>query len=160
LYARGLFKEGRDIIPLFKLSLICNKLPRLTSEDQAVWNRVRVLTFESFFPKDSSIVPVDFEEQLRRKIFYRDNSLNEKLPYMKRAFMFMMINKWRKIKLKGRMETPSKVINATDKYRETNDVFLQFIDDCIVEDHDVDSHSGITISDCYNLFKFQLYFLI
>ena len=67
-YSRGLFKEGSPVVAMFKLCLMCNKLPRIALEgSEAVWNRVRVLLFESKFPKNNNEVPSSFEEQLAKK---------------------------------------------------------------------------------------------
>ena len=151
-YNRGLYSGGGDILPMFKLVLVCNKLPRLPAEDQATWNRVRVLTFESNFPKDPSIVPPTFEEQLKRKIFYRDPTLSDKFPYMKSAFMWIMFNTFKYIKKYGETPEPDKVINATTNYRKNNDYILQYIDDRIKEDHS-ESCLGLNINEIYIDFK-------
>lgn len=126
-YVRGLFKDGQEIKPMFKLVLVCNKLPRLAADDQATWNRVRVLPYESRFPKNNGEVPETWEEQLQKKIFYRDTTLSEKLDDMKTAFMWMMFETYKRCNKHGWMTEPRKVMDATDKYRETNDYFLQFV---------------------------------
>lgn len=156
MIARDLFKGSEQMSEIklyFKLCLICNKLPKITSDDQAIWNRVRVLNFESTFPKDPKLVPATAEEQFRKKIFYRDASLSERLQYMKHAFLWIMIDRWNKIQKYGAMADPVKVLEATDLYRENNDRVLQFVTECIVEDHDYSSHNGIELKDCYELFK-------
>ena len=162
IYTRGLFSEGFEFKPMFKLCFICNKLPRLSSEDQAIWNRVRVLEYESKFPKDNSIVPPTFEEQMRKKIFYRDSSFNEKLPYMKQAFMWIIFQKWKQIQRFGCMSEPDRVIKATMSYRENNDLYLQFINERLVEDRFDDyqsssfefkpKHNGLNLQEMYSLF--------
>jgi P4 family phage/plasmid primase-like protien len=157
IYTRGLFSEGFEFKPMFKLCFICNKLPRLSSEDQAIWNRVRVLEFESKFPKDSSLVPPTFEEQLKRKIFYRDSTFNEKLPFMKQAFMWIMFKKWKQIQKFGSMSEPDQIIRATLNYRENNDFYLQFINEAIIEER-IDEfstspkHNGLNLQEMYTLF--------
>jgi P4 family phage/plasmid primase-like protien len=151
IYTRGLFKEGKEIKPMFKLAFICNKLPRLTAEDQATWNRIRVLTFESKFPKDSSSVPTTFEEQMAKKIFYRDDNLSDKLGYMKQAFMWIMLQKWKHIKKYGAMQDPKKVTMATIMYRENNDFYLQFVNETIEKTEDDDE--GLTLVEIYAMFK-------
>ena len=154
-YTRGLFKEGKNVVATFKMTLICNKLPRLSADDQAVWNRVRVLPFESFFPKDSSLVPQTFEEQLKKKIFYRDNTLNEKLPYMKQAFMWLMFETYREIQQFGESPEPDIVTNATALYRQNNDMFLQFVNEKIKKDQ-TPNCPGLTLQDAYA--EFRLWF--
>jgi hypothetical protein len=51
-----------------KIALMCNKLPSIGSDDPAIWNRVRVLPFESKFPKNNDEVPVSFEEQIQKMV--------------------------------------------------------------------------------------------
>lgn len=124
-FARGLFKDGGEITPQFKLALICNKLPRLDN-DPATWNRIRVLLFESCFPKDISSVPDTFEEQMKQKRFPRDSKFSEKLEGMKRAFMWIMIQTYKEVVSNGGSPEPEKVTSATEEYRKNNDVYLQY----------------------------------
>jgi len=151
IYIRGLFKEGRNVLPLFKLSLICNALPRLPFDDPATWNRIRVLFHESTFPKDSSLVPTDENEQYAKKIFPRDDFFSEKLPKMKQPMMWLMFDSLGKIEKNGRMKEPEKVKKATLMYRENNDVFYQFIKEKIVEDHT--ENCSITLLEAFTCFR-------
>lgn len=158
IYVRPLFSEGYEFKPMFKLCFICNKLPRLSSEDQAIWNRVRVLEYESKFPKDNSSVPPTFEEQLKRKIFYRDPNFNEKLPYMTQAFMWIIFQKWKQIQRYGCVPEPGRVTEATTNYRKNNDFFLQFINEKLIEDvvdeySKEQKHPGIDIQEMFILFN-------
>ena len=69
---------------MFKLGLICNKLPQIPNADQATWNRIRIIPFESTFTDDA---PTDPNEQLRKKIFPVDRDFEDKkLPGMLEAF--------------------------------------------------------------------------
>lgn len=153
IYVRGLFKEGREIKPMFKLALICNKLPHLSADDQATWNRVRVLLYESCFPKDSSKVPLTFEEQKEKKIFHRDNDFNEKIPFMRTAFMWYILQRYkelRNVKMSDMIDPP-KVTEATRAYRENNDFFLQYVNENIKLDSSLDN-TGLTLTEIYNNF--------
>jgi len=124
-FARGLFKEGGEITPQFKLALICNKLPRV-GDDPATWNRIRVLLYEACFPKDLSTVPATFEEQMKQKRFPRDAHFSEKLDGLKRAFMWLMVQTYKEIVSTGVSPEPEKVTSATAEYRRNNDIYLQF----------------------------------
>ena len=53
IYTRGLYKEGEDIQPMFKMAVISNKPPIIPYNDQATWNRIRVIPFESTFCMDA-----------------------------------------------------------------------------------------------------------
>jgi P4 family phage/plasmid primase-like protien len=153
MYVRGLFKDGREIRIMFKLALICNKLPRLSADDQATWNRVRVLTFESCFPKDQSLVPKSYEEQKEKKMFPRDNDFTEKIPHMRAPFLWYILQRYkslRNIKL-SELVDPPKVTEATRAYRENNDYYLQFINENIKKDFSPENN-GLTLTEVYNTF--------
>ncbi len=53
-----------DIDPFFKLIFICNTIPNIRNPDNATWNRIRVIPFESTF-KDN-IDDISLEEQKKR----------------------------------------------------------------------------------------------
>jgi P4 family phage/plasmid primase-like protien len=149
-YARDLFEKGKEtkeIKPLFKVFFICNKLPRfLKGGDKAVWNRVRVLPFESTFCKEENPAPESYEEQLKQKRFPMDRTLEGKIPGIVDAFAWMLLEHRKKPKT---MIDPEKVSVATLKYRQRNDVYRQFIGECIVQD----PKAKLPLSDLYSYFK-------
>jgi P4 family phage/plasmid primase-like protien len=154
-YIRTLYSKGGDVKFNFKLALVTNKLPRMDSDEQAVWNRVRVLPYEAVFPKDRSLVPDDFKEQLKKKMFERDDFLFEKFDYMKRALMWVCYQTFihlRKTASNKKLNEPYKVTEATRLYRQRNDFFLQFVNEEIKEDKNGD-HDGITLTEVYARFS-------
>jgi len=106
-------------------------LPKLKYSDKATWNRIRVIPFESTFINPGDPCPVTFEEQLREKKFPMDRNFKEKIPGMIQAFAWYLLE-WRK-KITIRIE-PEKVKEATAIYRKQNDIYRQFIDECIIEE--------------------------
>jgi P4 family phage/plasmid primase-like protien len=152
MYVRGLYSTGRDIKPMFKLVLVCNKLPRLPCDDPATWNRIRVMEFQSRFPKNAKEVPKIYEEQVKAKIFPRDEHFSEKLPYMKQAFMWILMQEYKKIsKERVRKPDPDIVMQATMIYRENNDIFYQFVNEKFVVDKK--DKEEIKLSQVYEVFK-------
>lgn len=150
-YARDLFekgKEGREITPMFKLVFICNKLPGLRNSDKAAFNRIRVIPYESTFCKeeDGDPAPESFEEQLRQKRFPMDKEFSKKIPGMLEAFAWYLLEHRKNISTRF---TPEKVKIATSIYRRENDVYRQFIEECIMEDN----KSTITLIELYSQFK-------
>jgi P4 family phage/plasmid primase-like protien len=148
-YARDLFekgKEGREIIPMFKLFFICNKLPKLKYSDKAVWNRIRVIPFESTFCRQDDPAPDSYEEQLRLKRFPMDKDFFRKIPDMVQAFAWLLLQ--HRQTLKDRVE-PEKVRMATAVYRKENDIYRQFIEECITED----ANKTLTLTELYMQFK-------
>jgi P4 family phage/plasmid primase-like protien len=150
-YARDLFEKGKDtreIIPLFKLIFICNKLPRIKYADKAVWNRVRVIPFESTFcrPEGSSPAPDSYEEQLRQKRFPMDKQFGKKIPSLLEPLAWVLLQ--HRLKITSRVE-PDKVRAATEIYRKQNDIYRQFIEESITED----PIKYMSLTELYNLFK-------
>jgi P4 family phage/plasmid primase-like protien len=131
-WARDLFQKGketREIQPMFKLHMICNKLPAIKDADKATWNRIRVIPFESTF-KPETECPTDFEEQIAQKIFPMDKNFTDKIPKMVEPLAWFLIQRWRAIRKIEPVE-PEKVKVATDMYRQENDVYKQFEQQCV-----------------------------
>jgi P4 family phage/plasmid primase-like protien len=125
--ARPLYKEQIVFKPQLKLCLICNKLPKITADDPATWDRLRVLPYEASFPKDSSKVPKSPIEQKQKGIFPRDPNMDEKVKNLKQAFMWLFYERYKYITVHGKMEDPIRVTEATSKYRIRNDHYGCFI---------------------------------
>jgi len=148
-YARDLFekgKEGREIVPMFKLFFICNKLPKLKYSDKAVWNRIRVIPFESTFCRPDDPAPESYDEQLRQKRFPMDKDFSSKIPDIVQAFAWVLLK--HRLNITDRVE-PEKVRVATAIYRKENDIYRQFIEECIAEDTD----KKLSLTELYCQFK-------
>lgn len=149
VFARDLFEKGKDtkeIKPMFKLVFICNKLPRIRHADKAVWNRVRVIPFESTFCRPDNPAPETYEEQLKQKRFPMDKQFSKKIPGMLEAFAWVLLQHRKNVT--SRIE-PEKVRVATEMYKKQNDLYKQFIDECIIED----KTSEMSLMELYNIFK-------
>jgi P4 family phage/plasmid primase-like protien len=145
-FARALHKNGREIKPMFKLIFICNDPPKLPYNDQAAWNRIRVLPFESTFCDDA---PETYEEQVKQKRFPKDPYFEDKIPGMLEAFAWYLLEHRKTHPHKHGYSEPEKVKLATSNYQKQNDVFKQFEDDVIVPD----DTKGISLTEVYNYFK-------
>ena len=146
-FARDLFEKGKktkEIMPLFKLIIICNKLPRLKFADAASFIRVRILPFEAVFCKDG--VPETYEKQLLEKKFPMDKNFSDKIPELVEAFAWVLLEHRKKI---TKRDEPDKVLQATNSYRRQNDNYRQFVEELIAED----SRSTISLSQIYEMFK-------
>lgn len=148
-WARDLFEKGkstREVFPMFTLTFICNKLPKLKYSDKATWNRIRVIPFESVFVPPGEPCPETFEEQLRDKRFPMDRDFKQKIPGMIEAFAWYLL-RWRQ-QITIRIE-PEKVKEATAVYRKENDIYRQFVEEKIVDGVD----KWLTVSEMYSVFK-------
>ena len=144
-FARGLYKEGQEITPMFKLVLVCNKPPKVPHDDQATWNRVKVIPFESTFSRNA---PEDEDEQMAAKTFPIDTQFSDKIPGLLEALAWVLLD--HRKKLIKRVE-PAKVQGATDAYRKQNDIYRQYIEENI--EVDVEERYKISLVELYNNFK-------
>ena len=148
-WARDLFEKGkstREVFPMFTLTFICNKLPKLKYSDKATWNRIRVIPFESVFVPPGEQCPETFDEQLREKRFPMDRDFKVKIPGMVQAFAWYLLE-WRQ-KITVRIE-PEKVKEATAIYRKQNDIYRQFVEEQIVDGVD----TFLTLVEMYAQFR-------
>jgi len=143
-FARGLYREGSEITPMFKLVLICNELPNLHNSDRATWNRIRVVPFESVF---SDTAPATFEEQLREKVFPKDPQFKDKIPLLIEPMAWFLLHR---LQTKPKIVVePEKVVLATEHYRKKNDVFRLFADEFIEDKKD----KNLQLIEMYSTFK-------
>ena len=124
----------------------CNKLPKLKYSDKAVWNRIRVIPFESTFCRSDDPAPDTYDEQLKQKRFPMDKDFGRKIPDMVQAFAWVLLQ--HRLTIKDRVE-PEKVRMATAVYRKENDIYRQFVEECIAEDED----KMLSLTELYTQFK-------
>jgi P4 family phage/plasmid primase-like protien len=135
-YARGLYKEGYDLTPMFKIALICNDTPKITNGDMALWRRVKLLPFESKFVDHAD---PDYLEQLRTKTFQKDKNFAAKLGDMVPAFAWVLLQH-RRQRTSDIIHEPDEVTAATEAYKNRNDVYAQFVAECVVDRQDASVH--------------------
>lgn len=136
-YARDLYEGGKgtkEIVPLFKLNMLCNKLPAIRKPDEACWERVRVIPFESKFLPEHQC-PTTIEEQYEQKIFPRDSDFSKRIDKLLQPFAWFLIYQLRCLNRKNRI-IPDKVLIATAMYKDENenDPIQEFKDDEIEKD--------------------------
>jgi P4 family phage/plasmid primase-like protien len=130
IYVRGLFEGGATMKMMCKLILQCNRIPRIPAHDKAAMNRTKVLEFESLFNSDA---PEDKKEQWKKKHFHADNNLDPKIESMAPAFMWLLIKEFPKYMKEG-IKAPDELIEATKQYKDDNDIYQMFINECTGED--------------------------
>jgi len=123
IYSRDLFQKGKDvneIIPMFKLYVICNKLPRIRKGgDRATWNRIRVIPFAATFTKDP---PATVEEQNASFKFPVDPNFAQKIPSLVEPFCWILMRQ----RMRPKGTEPKSVLEATEKYKSDNDLICRF----------------------------------
>lgn len=151
-FARTLNDKGMDIRPKFTLFLQCNALPEIPGHDEATWERVRVINYESKFNK---FAPDTLEEQQKTNHYKADPYIRENIPFIAPALLWKLISMYADFKKKGNISEPKEVTVATQKYKTESDIYLQFIEDKIekVTDPEEAKKSFIKLSEMYNEFK-------
>jgi phage/plasmid-associated DNA primase len=157
IYVRGLFREGQNVLPMFKLALTCNALPRLPCDDPATWNRIRVLIHEATFTNNTKdktrpLLPSTIDEQYKKHIFPMDVLFKDKLPLLRDAMIWTMFEVLSELDRAGLSPEPERVTSATLLYRENNDVFFQFIKEKVIYDPS-DKECCISLTDLYVSFR-------
>ena len=143
IIARGLHKEPIEFKPQFKMVLTCNDLPVISANDRGTWRRISVVEFISKF--------VDEPDPNEKYEFKIDDNLEEKLKIWPEAFMYILIQYYKKYKKNG-IKEPEEVKKAHDEYQSESDYFVQFINDKLVVLENCDS-KGIKLEDIYFVFK-------
>ena len=144
--ARPLFKDPIQFKPQFKMTLICNDMPDPSASDDGTWRRIRVVAFISRFCDNPSDDPKKYE-------FPIDEKLDEKLDLMKEAFMWVLLERFKKFKnVDGyKLTEPEEVKAATNKYKADMDQFSEFMDVTFI--HNEGSSESMKKSDIWPLYK-------
>lgn len=140
LYARGLYREGMEFKPQFKMILTCNHLPLVPSDDGGTWRRIRVVRFESKFcegpdPKKPNEFPID-------------TTLSSKFNDWSEGFMSLLIEYY-KMNITEKIKEPDEVLECTREYQRRNDIIADFLDSAVVQED-----SGfLQLGEAFNDFK-------
>ncbi len=154
IYVRPLYKEPYEYEPQFKLILTCNKLPFIPSNDKGTWRRLRVSPFESEFVDTNKAGTKTLDgEKLKDFQFPKDKRLKRKLKHWKRAFMWLLINKYYKMyrDADGDIIEPKKVTQYTDKYKKDSDKYHEYLSENITKTKNIKDIE--TLSNVYSAFR-------
>ena len=145
IYVRPMYRDGFEVIPLFKFVYTCNDMPTFLADDPAFFERLRVLPFESTFMDGA---PKDPKMQFKLKQFPKDPYYRDKLPQLRMAFMWLLLEEYKEYAKHG-LHEPMEVKVASNEYRKDNDIFLQFVTDTVVEQNG----GRISPVDLYAIFR-------
>lgn len=157
LYIRGLFSEGKDVVLMFKLHMICNYLPSVNTSDPAFWNRVLIIPYESVFVPQE-LCPDTFEEQLKKKIFPEDKNISVRLNELKHVYMWLLIKKYKDMHT-GKCKVapiPACAQYATRSYRESTDTLGKFVSTNYIVGDQNDINTYVELDDMFKSYKLYL----
>jgi putative DNA primase/helicase len=131
LTGRKIYGTQFEYNPHFKLFIDANHKPVIRGEDNAIWNRIRLIPFSVSIPRAE-----------------QDKKLGEKLRAEASGILTWMLQgclKWRQ----DGLGSPAAVTRAGEQYREQMDVVSDFIEDCCLQD----SEAYETSFDLYDAYR-------
>jgi phage/plasmid-associated DNA primase len=140
VYIRGLFQEGREIIPQHKVVIVVNTMPPIGgNKEGALEERIVVTPFESIATYGA---PDNLEEQIKQRNFPRDPFFDRKLPGLSDAGLWIMYNMYPEYIVEGIRNKPKDVARITEEYWASIDRYNIFIKEFVVKDEDesIDSY--------------------
>ncbi len=111
---RKLYKDFFTYTPEFKLVLMTNRLPRIADNGHAVWRRVKVLPFRYVVPDDKR------NPHLAQELLEKESA----------GILNWLIAGCLMWQAKGRLPEIQSIVDATNSYREGEDIFGAFLLDC------------------------------
>lgn len=107
-------------LPQHSLALLCNKIPKLDSDDEAAWDRSKIIEFPFKFVTKPS-------QMYHKKI---DKNMKNKLPKLGPQFMLILLDYYKKYKNEGLEPTP-EIINITEEVRDQCDYYNEYVKECL-----------------------------
>jgi P4 family phage/plasmid primase-like protien len=134
LTGRHLHKDSITFSPQYKLFMACNDIPDMPSTDEGIWRRVRCIPFESKFVLKKEDMYKLKDPKKYPKHFQAQNDLEKKYPIWGPYFLYMLFDRFKKIKETNFVyDSPSKVTEATNKYKAESNIYEQFFNEKIKE---------------------------
>lgn len=126
--------------PQHSLCILCNDVPKLDANDEAVWDRNRIIDFPYKFVAN----PVGDKQKKINK------NLKTEMKGLGPQFMLILLEYYVKYKKEG-LEPTEDVMKATDNVRDENDSYKEFIEDKLEStDNDFDRISQPEINKVCN----------
>jgi putative DNA primase/helicase len=130
--ARFLYKENFEFYPAFKIFLIANDKPLIRGEDNAMWERVKVIPLNNYIPPPA-----------------RDKDIREKLREEGPGILAWMVQGCLDWQRERDLLEPVEVTEQTARYREEMDILGDFLDDRC----DTGAGEKVSVSDMHNEYE-------
>lgn len=160
-FARLLKKNGGDIKPLFKLVMMCNKIPRIPKE-KAMENRFQIYACLGLWVADIQAAVAKWVAENPGKtempnFYVMDTSFQTQIPGMAAAALWIWTNTYPLYVAEGLKDVPDIIKRKTQEYWEDNDVYFQFVADQIevakLPDGQQNINSKIDVNSLYSSFR-------
>lgn len=146
-YARALHDNGGDIDPGFKIAMVLNKMPPIKDSDAAARDRLLPFPFKSIWSHNA---PGDENEQMRKRIFKRDDLFSEKLHQMSMAMIWNMVQNYHRY-ASERFKDNDEIKEYSRDYWAEQDIYQAFIEGHFVET--ADKKTQVSCDKAYDMFK-------
>lgn len=137
-------------IPQFKLIICSNHLMLIKTQDHGTWRRVRVVEFESLFTDN----PVH-NNVLKPFQFLLDLDIADKFETWKELFAVLLIKI--AFNTEGRIQKCAKVMDASMKYKHSQDAVSDFVNKFVVRDTDDNYVLKLALYEKYCIWYFKNY---
>lgn len=129
LQCRPLFQNSIIFRPQFKLVVCTNTLPEITSMDDGTWRRIRVVEFRSKFTNKPFNDP-QFPEEDYPHQFMIDTKIDEKFNEWAPIMLSILVDL--AYKHQGKVTDCNEVLASSNKYRQTQDIYMEYINTRVV----------------------------
>jgi len=150
IMCRELFQTSTVFMPQFKLALATNRLPKIKDRDDGIWRRMKVVDFRSKFTVNPYGDPLQFPEEQYPYQFPIDTKLKEKFDVWAPVMLSMLVE-YAYI-YQGKVHDCPSVINASNKYREDQNIYLEYSNERIIKEPTI-SGSRLKITTIQDDFK-------
>ena len=132
MLVRHLHKGFFEYLPAFKMSLSGNHKPKITGGDLGIWRRMRLVPWLITIPEEkrrpfSEVIAEFWEERAGILNWLIEGTLR----YLEQG-----------------LRLPEEIKDATDGYREENDIIANFMHDCLIADES-EKVSGAEMYEAY-----------
>lgn len=124
--ARNLHVNGSPFVLNARLFLSLNDFPSISDNGHSVWRRIRVTEFLSTFTEDEKLVDHS------KHIYLMNESYNKRIEHeFAPAFMSILIHYYKSYH--EDLKVPQAIVDSTEKYRKSQDVYQKMFDDILQE---------------------------
>lgn len=132
-WCRTLFDKGGAMEQLYKLILLCNDIPHFSHVEKALISRVLIIPFLALFSIEA---PEDPTEQRKQRCYPMDPTLEDQIPDLAPAFLWICVQYFPKYVVEGIKTRPKIVSEYTQNYWKRHDYYRCFMEECLRKTED------------------------
>lgn len=147
--ARALFQDQDQFVIMAKIFMLCNDLPPVSSMDNGTWRRLRVI------PHVAKFVDPGVATDPTAHIYTKDLLLEGKIARWRPYFAGMLVWYYENRYLRGGLKEPAQVTAASNKYKEENDAFAAFCQECLIREVGAETRANDVLMRYKDWIKFN-----